>query len=270
MTIIGAGAGVLSGLLGVGGGFIMIPLLTAIGFLMRQAAGMSLLYVAAAAASGTLRHLRQGTVDPILGIILIAGATPASPIGSYFATTLPNEVLQLIYATVVSGVTIAYLKWGHAAEGSREMEKDILSRRGKHIIYRRLTLSGEVVDFKIHLGVGLIIGACVGFVSGLLGVGGGWLLVPLLVLLMRIPLPIAIGTSLFGIMVPAAVGAATHWHLGNLDLPASLPLVIPGVLGAQVGARLVTRVSRARLNLLLNVLLITASLYMLARGLKAI
>lgn len=114
--------------------------------------------------------------------------------------------------------------------------------------------------------IGLVIGGCIGFISGLLGLGGGWLLVPLLVLVMRTPLPIAIGTSLLGILVPAIVGAASHWRLGNLDLMASLPLILSGVLGAQAGAALVVRVSRIWLERLLISLLLAASAYMLGRA----
>lgn len=269
MGVIGSLAGILSGLLGVGGGFIMIPLLNAAGLLMREAAGLSLLYVACAASSGVLRHVRQGTVDPVLGLILILGATPLSPVGSYLATALPNEMLQIIYAFIVTGISVAYLKWGRAAQAASEGASEPADAPRSHFsTYRRRQIGSEEIGFKVSYPVGLAIGACVGFVSGLLGVGGGWLLVPLLVLLMHIPLRVAIGTSLLGILFPAIAGAFSHWRLGNLDLTPALPLIIPGILGAQIGALLLIRVPRVWLDRLMTALLVTASVYMLARGFR--
>lgn len=115
MIIIGGLTGVLSGLLGVGGGFIMIPLLIATGFLMRGAVAVSLLYVTFTAASGTLRHLRLGTVDPILGLILLSGATPMVLVGSHYSTILPHQTLQVVFALLVMGAAAAYPCWVHGA-----------------------------------------------------------------------------------------------------------------------------------------------------------
>ncbi|TAK08240.1 sulfite exporter TauE/SafE family protein [bacterium] len=267
LVAIGGLTGVLSGLLGVGGGFIMIPLLNAAGFLMREAAGSSLLYVAFTAASGTLRHVKLGTVDPVLALLLLSGATPIAPVGSHYATILPNEILQIVFAFMVVGTAASYLRWGRSDRGESEtpLQGDELPRR-RHILLRRRRVGSEEILFSVNCFSALAIGGCIGFISGLLGVGGGWLLVPLLVLLMRTPLRIAVGTSLPGILLPAIVGAASHWRLGNLHLAASIPLILSGIVGAQLGALLVVRISHAWLEWLLIILLIVASAYMLGRG----
>jgi uncharacterized membrane protein YfcA len=268
MVAIGGLTGVLSGLLGVGGGFVMIPLLNVAGFPMREAAGLSLLYIVFTAVSGTLSHIRLGTVDPVLGLVLMSGATPMAPVGSHYATILPNQVLEMVFAVVIMATAAAYLGWGRRARVvSERLSQRVNLPRRQYILLRRRRVGNEELVFTVNSFSGLAIGACIGFVSGLLGVGGGWLLVPLLVLLMRTPLRIAVGTSLFGILAPAIVGAASHWRFGNLNLAVSIPLILSGVVGAQLGALLIVRISRAWRDRLLMVLLVVASAYMFGRGL---
>ncbi len=103
--------------------------------------------------------------------------------------------------------------------------------------------------------------------SGLLGVGGGWILVPALVLFLRTPLRIAIGTSLLSILLPALVGATTHWQLGNLDVQASAPLILSGIVGAQFGATLLVKIPPLWLERLFIFLFSVAATYMLGQGL---
>ena len=268
MVAIGGLTGILSGLLGVGGGFVMIPLLNAAGVLMREAVGLSLLYVAFTCASGTFRHFRLGTVDPLLAFVLISGATPMAPVGSHYATILPNSVLEIVFAVIAIGATAAYMGWGRYPQpvGDDLTGMSTPSHRW-HITFRRRRVKNEDLCYRVNILCAFALGLCLGFVSGLLGVGGGWLLVPLLVLAMHIPLLIAVGTSLFAIMGPAVVGAASHWRLGNLDLRASTPLVLSGIMGAQLGALLVVRVPALWIERLLVFLLMVASAYMLGQGL---
>lgn len=269
MVAIGGLTGILAGLLGGGGGFIMIPLLNTIGFPMREAAGLSLLYVAFAVASGTLRHFRQGTLDPMLGLILVSGGTPMVTAGSHLANILPNQVLEALFAFLVMGATAMYWGWGRGTtELAQKLSQGQRYPHGPHILLRQRRVRNEEMIFTINVFAGLAVGACVGFVSGLLGLGGGWLLVPLLVVFMRIPLPVAIGTSLLGILGPAIAGAASYWWLGNLDLAASIPLILSGIIGAQLGALLAVRIDRAWLERLFVLVLSVASAYMLARGLR--
>jgi uncharacterized membrane protein YfcA len=268
MLAIGGVTGVLSGLLGVGGGFVMIPLLNLAGLPMREATGLSLMYVVFTAASGTLTHIRLGTVDPLLGVLLMSGATPMAPVGSRYGTILPNKVLEVVFGFVVVATAAAYLRWRHSARGvSGSVPQRVDPPHPRYIFLRRRRVGNEELIFTVNSFSGVAIGACIGFVSGLLGVGGGWLLVPLLVLLMGIPLRVAVGTSLFGILVPASVGAVSHWRFGNLDLAASIPLILSGVVGAQLGTVLLVRISRAWRERLLVMLLMVASAYMLGRGL---
>ena len=269
MILIGGLTGILSGLLGVGGGFIMIPLLNAAGLLMREAVGLSLLYVAFTATSATLRHLKIGTVDPVLALILLGGATPMAVVGSHYATTLPNYVLEIAFALLAIGATAAYLGRGRGKVGApaKTFSRPDAIPRYRHILLRRRRVENEELFFTVNIFSGLLLGGCLGIVAGLLGIGGGFLLVPLLVLVMRIPIQIAVGTSLLAILGPAVAGAATHWKFGNFDLKVSIPLILAGIIGAQIGAILVVRIPSIWLERLLVFLLIVAAIYMLGQGL---
>lgn len=247
----------------------MVPLLTWIGLSTRQGVALSLLYVAFTAASGTFRHLKQRTVDPILGLIVLSGATPMAVVGSHFATILGDRVLQLLFAFLVMGATAAYLVWGrNIVERSESAPRVVSLNQPWYLLVRQARVETETIVFNVNIFFGLAIGVCLGFMSGLLGVGGGWILVPLLILVLGTPLRIAVGTSLLSILPPALVGAMTHWQLGNMDLERSIPLILSGIVGAQLGASLVLRIPQIWLERALVLLLATASTYMLAKGLR--
>ena len=174
MIVIGGLTGVLSGLMGVGGAFILIPFLVAVGFEMGSAAALSLLYVTFTAGSGTVRHLRLGTVDPVLAFILLSGATPTVLVGAHYATILPNRSLQLIFAFLLAAATVGYLRWGRS--GLPILEKEDWSNRVSnrwYIVKRQRRVGTEEVIFTINILWALLVGACLGFITGLLGVGGG-------------------------------------------------------------------------------------------------
>jgi len=266
MLVIGGLTGVLSGLLGVGGGFIMVPLLNGAGLSMREAAGLSILYVAFTAGAGAFRHKKLGTVDVILTLLLLAGATPMVLLGAHYTTVLPNSVLELIFAFIVLATTIVYLGWGRKGSTSSKFSAVSHPSRSWYKLSRQRNVGNETFTYEVNFISAVGVGACTGFFSGLLGVGGGWLMVPLLRLSMRIPIRVAIGTSLSGILLPAAVGTVSHWRLGNIPLEGSIPLILSGMVGSQFGAILAVRLPRPWLERSLVTLLTIAAVYMFARG----
>jgi len=264
MVIIGGVTGVLSGLLGAGCGFIMVPLLNLVGFPMREAAGLSILYVGFTSAAGTFRHAKLGTVDWILTLLVLAGATPMSLLGAYFTAILSNSALELIFASVVLATSIAYLAWGMKEQPSENRHTN--RPRSWHRLSRKKRVANVEFAYKVDSLSAVGVGAFAGLLTGLLGIGGGWLKVPLFKLLLRIPLPIAIGTSLASILFPAMVGAIGHWRLGNIPLEGSVPLILSGMLGSQFGAILAVRLPGSWLERSLVTLLVIAAVYMFARG----
>jgi uncharacterized membrane protein YfcA len=127
-------------------------------------------------------------------------------------------------------------------------------------------VGNEKVAYNLNFVSAVGVGACTGFFSGLLGIGGGWLMVPLLRLTMHIPIRVAIGTSLSGILLPAAVGTISHWRMGNIPFEGSIPLILSGMFGSQFGAILAVRLPRPWLERSLITLLAIAAAYMFARG----
>ncbi|HEU5394828.1 MAG TPA: sulfite exporter TauE/SafE family protein, partial [Candidatus Methylomirabilis sp.] len=253
-------------LLGVGGGFVLIPLLTATQVPIREAVATSLLYVVFVAAAGAWSHLREGTVDWVLAATLAGGAIPAAPLGSLAAHHLPADLLEVVFG----GLALAACAGLFLRRGPRHGEHPDGLPAGParaYIVWRRHRYGGSEHVFPVDLLRGVLLGVGIGFISGLLGLGGGWLLVPLLVLVMGIPVPVAVGTSLVAILAPALTGAAVHYRLGNLDPGRAVPLVLAGIVGARGGAWGVVHVPERHLKRTLVGLLLLGGGYMLARGL---
>ncbi len=125
-------------------------------------------------------------------------------------------------------------------------------------------------DYAVDLPRAALVGLVVGFASGLLGVGGGFLLVPALVLLLGIPLAVAVGTSLLAIILPAASGAVTYAALGSIDWTAVAATVPFGILGALYGARLAIRIPEAALRVAFDVVLLAGAAKLLSTGVGAL
>lgn len=266
MVLIGGLTGVLSGLLGVGGGFVLIPLLSATQVPIREAVATSLLYVVFVAAAGAWSHLREGTVDWVLAATLAGGAIPAAPLGSLAAHHLPAALLEVVFGGLALAACAGLFLRREARLGGPPDNPAPGAARA-YIVWRRCRYAGIEHVFRVDALRGLLLGVGIGFISGLLGLGGGWLLVPLLVLVMGIPVPVAVGTSLVAILAPALTGALAHYRLGNLDPGRALPLVLAGIVGVRGGAWGVVHVPERHLKRTLVGLLLLGGGYMLARGL---
>ncbi len=248
------------------GGFVLIPLLSAAGIPIREAVGTSLLYVVFVAVGGAWGHLRHGTVDWVLAVALAGGAIPAAPLGSLTASRLPAAMLEVAFAGLAFAACAGlFLRRDPCLGGPPP------SSARAYIAWRRRRYGGAEHLFTVDTIRGLILGAGIGFISGLLGLGGGWILVPLMVLVMEIPVPIAVGTSLVVILAPALTGALAHYLLGNFHPGrAVVPLVLAGVAGARVGAWGTVRVPERHLKRALVTLLVVGGGYMLLRGLAVL
>jgi uncharacterized membrane protein YfcA len=269
VILIGGLTGVLSGLLGVGGGFVLVPLLSAAQFPLPEAVGTSLLYVVFVAAMGGWSHVRQGTVDWVLAATLAGGAIPTAPLGSLAASHLPAALLEVTFGGLAFAACAGLFLRREPRPGGLPDGVPPGPARA-YILWRRRRYGGTEHVFPVDALRGLLLGGGIGFISGLLGLGGGWLLVPLLVLFMGIPVPVAVGTSLVAIVAPALTGVLAHYHLGNLDPGRAVPLVLAGVAGARAGAWGVLRVPERYLKRALVGLLLLGGGYMLLRGLGAL
>lgn len=257
LFLLGLTIGALSGFFGVGGGFLLTPMLNAVlGIPYPVAVGSSLAQMTGTAVSGVLRHRSLGNVDYRLGLLMPAGAFVGLAPGVWLLSRLKaagevvlfgasvglaDLVVSLIYIPMLVGIA-AGMWWETRGKAKGEAEEDGRSRgwvRWAHSVglppCLALPVSGvESISLWLLLGVGVV----VGFLSGFLGVGGGVLLVPLLVYLVGVRTVVAVATSLLQVLLISVVGATLHAFKGNVDAVLVVWVLAGGVLGAQVGATL--------------------------------
>jgi uncharacterized membrane protein YfcA len=240
-AIAGLTTGLLSGTLGVGGGFILVPLLTVIGVPIHEAVGTSLALIVLVSSAGAARHLHQSSADARLAAAVALPGVITAQLGAHVAHGLDDQLLALVFGLVL----VAVACWMLLAPN--------LPERGPS-------------DYAIDLPRAVSVGLVVGFASGMLGVGGGFLLVPALVLLLGVPLPVAVGTSLLAIVLPAISGAIAYAALGNIDWTAVAATVPFGILGAMYGARLAIRLPEPVLRVAFDVVLLAGAARLLWSG----
>jgi uncharacterized membrane protein YfcA len=237
----GLATGLLSGTLGVGGGFILVPLLTVIGVPIHEAAGTSLAFVVLVAGAGAARHVRQSSADARLAAAIALPGAVTAQLGAHVAHGLDEHVLALVFGLALVAVAVWMLLAPDLPEGGPS-------------------------DYRVDLPRAVLVGLVVGFASGLLGVGGGFLLVPALVLVLGVPLAVAVGTSLLAIILPAISGAVAYAALGSIDWTAVAATAPFGILGALYGARLAIRIPPSVLRVAFDVVLLAGAAKLLSSG----
>jgi hypothetical protein len=242
LIMIGLLTGSLSGLFGVGGGFLLVPLLSLIGWPMPIAIGTSLFYVCVVSVAGAIAHYRRGNLDLRLVGLLSAPMVLGTLIGAYLTHLTPVRWLDLAFALVVG-----YAGW--------------------QLLHGQSAIAEAAPSGGAGRAAGL--GGTVGLLSGLLGVGGGVLLVPGQMHWLGVPLKRAIGNSLAAVVLTGASGALTHFALGHLDWRGGVWLIAGGMAGMRVGLRLLKRVVSERLRLWFAGMLFALALVMAGRGLMA-
>ncbi|WP_127089959.1 sulfite exporter TauE/SafE family protein [Aquabacter cavernae] len=273
----GLAVGFISGMFGVGGGFLMTPLLIFTGVPAAVAVASVSAHMAASSFSGALSYLRKGLIDlPLSGFLLAGGLTgTAAGVGAFALLRLWGQVdlvIGVAYVVLLTGVgglmLVESLRFILRAWGGK---KTSVRRPGTHGWFLRLPLKVRFRRSRIYVSVIpiLAIGLGIGFLGALLGIGGGFLLVPALIYLLRVPTQMSVGTSL--VMTLVTMTAATILHAafnGTVDAVLALILMLGGTVGAQFGARAGQRLKAEYLRLLLALLVLAVGLrvgYDLAR-----
>lgn len=218
---IGVATGLFSGLLGVGGGLIMVPGMTQLLKLRQhEAVGTSLLVIIPIAVVGALVLSRSHDVDGPVGAILAVAAIIGAVAGARLSRMLSDRALRRLFA--IAALVVGVIMLADAVAG---------------LTHASITLHPSARPAATSLVVlGLAIGLLTGVISGLLGIGGGIVMVPAMVLTLGLSQHLAQGTSLFVIVPTAAAGSVTHFRLGNIRFPVAGWLAIGGVAGAAAGA----------------------------------
>lgn len=251
-------AGAVGALLGLGGGILIVPLLTlGFGIPLPAAVGTSLVCVIATSTGGAAVNVRAGRADVRLGISLAAGTVVGAFTGAVVAGFLPERILAGLFAILVAYTAFAMLR-GLRTRASAEDGSAVDP-----------TAPDDAAPAYRHTRVPWAIGGSfvAGNVSGLLGIGGGAVTVPLLHLVMRAPMRVAVATSNYIIGLTGAAGAYAYLFRGDIDPRQAAPVVVGVVLGAAAGARLGARVRTAWLVILFAVVLAYVAFEMAQRAL---
>ena len=260
LTLFGLLVGALGGFFGVGGGFLMVPMLNAVfGVPYNIAVGSDLGQMCGMSAAATVRHVRFGNIDFKLGILMIVGTATGVEMGAQVLELLKRVgdvfilgrridtmtlVMSLVYAALLIFLGQAMLRESlrtmRRAAGQVQLGAEIpasptVLRLRTIKLWPMVSLPASGIE-SISLWVILAIGFLTGFLSGMLGVGGGFIRMPALVYILGCPTVVAVGTDLFEIMFSAGYGVMTHAVKGNVHLVLVLALLIGATIGAQLGA----------------------------------
>ena len=235
---LGVVVGAFGTLVGAGGGFVLVPVLLLL-YPERNPqtiTSMSLLVVCANAASGSLAYARQKRIDYRSGWWFVLGTFPGAIAGAIVVGYIPRRTFDAIFATVLV-VLGAYLALRSSNRGIIEPVS------GRGVVRRQIRDSaGNTFVYSFHLWKGVVISTFVGFISSLLGIGGGIIHVPIMSTILHFPVHIAAATSQFVLVFMAAEGTAVHFFDGSLQWDRALGqaalIALGAIPGAQIGARL--------------------------------
>jgi uncharacterized membrane protein YfcA len=275
--VVGLGfvVGLLSGLFGVGGGFLMTPLLIMIGIPPTVAAASDSNQIVAASASGTYAHYRLGNVDFKMGIYLLIGGVVGGTGGVQIIRVLRQmgnaDFLIMMTYVIMLGFVGGYmfleslqgLRAGKTMEASPVPEKreSAYSRFIQRMPFQtRFDKSGIVLSPIVPL----FLGGVVGILAAIMGVGGGFIMVPVMVYLLRMPMHVVVGTSLFQVLFTCIdVTIMQAYSNRTVDFALALLLLIGSTFGAQIGARLSTKLKEDQLKIFLAILVMAVMVKML-------
>ena len=262
----GAGVGFLSGLFGVGGGFLMTPLLIFAGVPPAVAVASEANQIAAASVSGMLAHSRRGNVDFLMGSVLLAGGAAGSVVG----VALFRELRAMGQIDAV--ISIAYMVFLGAVGALMAIESAnaiLRRRRGaprrrlrQHYWVHGLPLKLRFRRSKLYISAiaPFVLGALAGLLAAIMGIGGGFILVPAMIYLLGMSTSLAIGTSLFQIMFVTAIVTVMHAATNRtVDLVLAMLLLAGAVIGAQFGSRAGARLRGEQLRGLLALMVLGVS-----------
>lgn len=276
---IGFIVGILGGFFGVGGGFLAAPMMFWLGVPMNFVVGTDLAHMTGKSMVAARRHRALGHVDVKLGVLMIMGTVIGVEIGARIIEALEmagtvNMIIGITYIVILLLIS-GFTAWEsmramqmirtdrvnvHDAVGFEGLARRVHAIRIPPMI--TLPVSGvSSISLWVVLGVGLL----TGFLAGFLGVGGGFIRMPLLVYFMGIPTHVAVGTDLFEIVFSAGYGTITHAIKGNVDVLMALVMQTGAAMGAQIGATLTRFFAGPRIRLFFSALPVIGAVMVVLR-----
>ena len=259
---LGGIVGILSGMFGVGGGFLITPLLFFVGIPPAVAVATSTNQIVASSFSALLAHLKRRTVDFRMGWVLLAGGLVGSGIGMFIFNYLKSlgqvDLLVTLCYVIFLGI-IGGLMFFESLRAIRRTRKGGRVKRRKHCWVHGLPLKMRFRVSGLYISVitPVLVGASVGVLSAIMGVGGGFIMVPAMIYLLGMPTKVVIGTSLLQIIFVTAFTTMLHATTNQtVDIILAVLLLVGGVLGAQIGTRIGVRMQAEQLRILLALLVL--------------
>lgn len=272
-ALVGVGVGVLSGLLGIGGGTVLVPVFRlAFGMSPVGATATSLFTIVPTSVSGVISHVRHKTCVPALGVAAGFGGALTSPLGVWLASVSPGWLIMLVAALIIGYSATNMLRKAVKAHPTASGASPVSTNSETCALQSPAPIheapgtpgapSSSPASPKMtrrQLAIGAVIGLVAGLASGYVGVGGGFIMVPLMLSFVGIAMKQASGTSLIAVAILAVPGVVSQALLGNVDYLAGIAVAIGSIPGATVGARLVRVVPERQLRFLFGGFLIVAA-----------
>ena len=259
---LGGIVGVLSGMFGVGGGFLMTPLLFFIGIPPAVAVATEANQIVASSFSGVLAHLKRKTVDLKMGTVLLIGGLIGAALGvvvfNYLKALGQVDLLVKLCYVVFLGV-IGSLMFFESLNAIRNTKSGKAPTRKKHTWIHGLPFKMRFRVSGLYISVipPVIVGVVVGILAAIMGVGGGFIMVPAMIYLLGMPTKVVVGTSLFQIIFVTGFTTLLHATTNyTVDIMLAVLLLIGGVIGAQIGTRIGVKLKAEQLRILLAIMVL--------------
>jgi uncharacterized protein len=265
----GCAVGFLSGMFGVGGGFLLTPLLIFMGVPSAVAVGTGSMQILASSVAGAIAQYRRNNVDIKMGLVLVAGGVVGAVIGVALVRVLRQigqfdlfvSLSYVLFLGAVGGLML--IESVGTIRRARSGQPVSVRKTGQHSWVHGLPFKMRFKRSKLYISAvpPAAIGAFVGFMAALMGVGGGFVMVPAMIYLLRVPTSVVIGTSLFQILfVMAATTLLQAMQNKTVDVVLALLLIVGGVVGAQIGVIAGARLKGEQLRFLLAALVLLVCL----------
>jgi len=272
IVLLGGGVGLLSGMFGVGGGFLTTPLLIIYGIPPTVAAASSASQVTGASVSGVIAHFGRRGVDTKMGGVLVAGGIVGSFAGAWIFRLLQasgqiDTVIGIVYVLMLGSIGTLMARESIGAIGVARGRRPMKPRKRRHHpLVAALPLRTRFYASGLYISplAPLLLGFGTGILTILLGIGGGFILVPAMIYLLGMATSVVVGTSLFQTLFVTAVATMVHALTTKaVDIVLAGLLLIGSVIGAQLGARFATRVKPEYLRLALAIMVLLVGLRIL-------
>ena len=273
--VVGLAVGVLAGLLGIGGGMLLVPAFK-LGYAMDSlmCTATSLFTIIPTSVSGAISQIRNKTCLPKLGVAAGLGGACLSPLGVWLATLSPDWAVMGAAALIIAYSSVTMFRKAlkapkvprGAGAGAADAAAKEAAAEDRAAAIERAHAEAPTIGWR-EAAIGAAIGLFAGLASGYVGVGGGFIMVPLMMSILHVPMKLTSGTSLIAVMILAVPGTVTQALLGNINWIAGIAVACGSIPGATLGAKLIPKVPERQLRFLFAGFLVVAAVLLVVNQL---